>query len=270
MVASRDGGTRRCEACARDVHDLTAASSAVAASHVLFRRERSICARIATVAVGVAAISCSSPRDPTTPTPDESHALDDDSRLADGVAQLDAGPGVDAAAGADSDMDGIPDAVDACPTIPGVEYNDPKKNGCPKVVIVESMGIVIIPQLLFARNRTDPPSASEPMIRNVVDVLKSRPEITKVEIEGYASKDEARPQALSEARAKAVYDLLVREGVEAKRLVIVGHGATRPVDPEDTAEGRARNRRVTFHIAETSDGACPFPNAASGQNTTDL
>ena len=266
MAASSDGTRRRCEACNKDVLDLTRASRAVALSHVLFRRERSICARIATVAaVSVASMSCSSPRDPALPTTDEPHAAgDESSRNAALATAADAGPGIDAAAGADSDVDGIPDADDACPTVPGAQNNDPRKNGCPAVVIVESMGIIIIPQLYFARGHADAPAAGNEVLQSVIDILKSRPEITHVEVEGHASNDEPRPQALSEARAKTIHDAILRAGVDPKRLSIEGYGATRPIDPNDTAERRARNRRVTFHITETADGACPFPGAADG------
>ena len=57
-------------------------------------------------------------------------------------------------------------------------------------------------------------------------------------------------QALSERRAKAVYDYLVSHGVEASRLSWVGYGPTRPVAANDTAEGRQRNRRIEIHVEE--------------------
>ena len=57
-------------------------------------------------------------------------------------------------------------------------------------------------------------------------------------------------QALSERRAKAVYDYLVSHGVEAYRLSWVGYGPTRPVDTNKTAEGRQRNRRIEIHVEE--------------------
>jgi chemotaxis protein MotB len=60
---------------------------------------------------------------------------------------------------------------------------------------------------------------------------------------------------LSSARASSVVRLFVTNGVIATRLTATGYADNRPVEPNDTAEGRARNRRVTLLILE--DGAVP-------------
>ena len=52
--------------------------------------------------------------------------------------------------------------------------------------------------------------------------------------------------ALSERRAKAVYDYLTERGVAADRLTYRGYGESRPVADNDTPEGRAANRRTTL------------------------
>jgi len=262
MVASR-GTARHCEACAKDVHDLTSLDRADAAAHVLFRRETSICARLRPAAIGAMsalAISCSAPRDASAPAPDE--------RIEQEAPQtevVDAGPRLEAE-GTDSDLDGIPDAVDACPSVPGKANADAAKNGCPQVVVVVTMGIVIVPQFLFARGKAEIPAASQALIDDVISVLKSRPEIKRVQIEGHASTDEARPQALSEARARAVQKRLVDAGIDPGRIEVKGYGTTLPIDANATMEGRAHNRRVTFKVQETADGACPFPGADGGTN----
>jgi len=54
---------------------------------------------------------------------------------------------------------------------------------------------------------------------------------------------------LSERRAKAVADALVKSGVPLSRIRIMGMGFARPIAGNDTAEGRDRNRRVEIHIA---------------------
>lgn len=53
---------------------------------------------------------------------------------------------------------------------------------------------------------------------------------------------------LSTARAASVVRLFIDGGVGARRLTAMGYGETRPVEPNDTPQGRARNRRVTVTV----------------------
>ncbi len=57
-------------------------------------------------------------------------------------------------------------------------------------------------------------------------------------------------QQLSLARASSVTTYLVKAGVPGERLVAVGYGPSRPVATNDTEEGRARNRRITFEVVQ--------------------
>ncbi|MDK9698448.1 MAG: OmpA family protein [Siculibacillus sp.] len=72
----------------------------------------------------------------------------------------------------------------------------------------------------------------------------------RITVEGHtdADGDEAANQALSEARAAAVVGYLTSAGIDARRLSAVGHGATRPVASNDTAEGKQKNRRIDFLV----------------------
>ncbi len=54
--------------------------------------------------------------------------------------------------------------------------------------------------------------------------------------------------ALSEARAQAVVDYLVAGGIDTARLTAIGYGESRPVADNDTADGRAENRRIQFVV----------------------
>ncbi|MBB4305145.1 OOP family OmpA-OmpF porin [Rhodobium orientis] len=73
---------------------------------------------------------------------------------------------------------------------------------------------------------------------------------SRVVIEGHTDSDgsEADNLRLSDWRAAAVVDYLVRAGVDADRLEAVGFGEDRPVASNDTEEGKALNRRIEFRI----------------------
>jgi chemotaxis protein MotB len=58
---------------------------------------------------------------------------------------------------------------------------------------------------------------------------------------------------LSSARAAAVVQLFVEEGIDAGRLVAAGYGEFQPVGPNDTPENRTKNRRVVLMISKTGD-----------------
>ncbi|MGB1104686.1 MAG: OmpA family protein [Crocinitomicaceae bacterium] len=53
---------------------------------------------------------------------------------------------------------------------------------------------------------------------------------------------------LSKKRAEAVKEFLVSRGVTAERIIVQYFGETKPIDTNDTPEGRARNRRVEMEI----------------------
>lgn len=71
-----------------------------------------------------------------------------------------------------------------------------------------------------------------------------------IELAGHTDNtgDAAANQTISEARAKAVYDFLVEKGVAPGRMRAAGYGPNRPVETNDTPEGRAKNRRTEFRI----------------------
>ncbi len=71
-----------------------------------------------------------------------------------------------------------------------------------------------------------------------------------IEIAGHTDTDgdgDAN-QKLSEERAQAVEDYLVRGGLAPTRFAAVGYGSTRPVASNDTPEGKAENRRIEFLV----------------------
>lgn len=160
----------------------------------------------------------------------------------------------------DSDGDSILDPDDACPNAAGPPNPDPKKNGCP-VARVEQGQIRIREQVQFAFRSAQILKASDFILEAVLKILQDNPKIETVSVEGHTDNKggEAFNKRLSMKRAQAVVTWLVRHGVDKTRLKAEGFGMERPIDTNDTDEGRANNRRVEFHILEP--GPTPGSNA---------
>lgn len=83
----------------------------------------------------------------------------------------------------------------------------------------------------------------------IVQVMKDNPEI-KFEVGGHTDGDGADEYnlKLSQQRAEAVKDQLIRLGIDISRLTAKGYGETKPVSDNSTLEGKANNRRVEFVV----------------------
>jgi outer membrane protein OmpA-like peptidoglycan-associated protein len=86
---------------------------------------------------------------------------------------------------------------------------------------------------------------AQPVLAQVVAMLKADPAL-KLSVEGHTDGvgGAKTNQALSQQRAAAVVAALTQAGIAANRLKAVGYGASKPVDSNETTEGRAKNRRV--------------------------
>jgi outer membrane protein OmpA-like peptidoglycan-associated protein len=151
----------------------------------------------------------------------------------------------------DTDGDGIVDPEDACPTDPGPRSEDPKKNGCPAARI-EKGQIRILEQVQFKTGSDVILPASDGILQAVLTIFKEHAEITKVGVEGHTDNKGTAGynKTLSKKRAASVANWLKAHGIEPKRLESAGFGFERPLDSNDTEEGRQANRRVEFHIQE--------------------
>jgi outer membrane protein OmpA-like peptidoglycan-associated protein len=99
--------------------------------------------------------------------------------------------------------------------------------------------------VLFDFNKSTLQPASDPVLQKVTDLLLKDPAL-KVEVQGHTDNvgGDSYNQTLSEARARAVMDWLIKHGVPAGRLTAKGYGKTKPVADNGSDEGRAKNRRV--------------------------
>ncbi len=158
----------------------------------------------------------------------------------------------------DSDQDGVGESVDACPNTPAETKVD--ERGC--IVLKKRMELEGIQ---FASGSAEILPESEATLEKALQVLKDNPEV-KVEVGGYT--DNQGPyrvnRKLSEERATAVRDWLAARGIADDRLTVRGYGPARPIESNDTEEGRARNRRIEFkRVGKVKVPTSPEENTAA-------
>ena len=157
---------------------------------------------------------------------------------------------------ADKDGDSVADETDACPDKAGAPDPDPKKNGCPGLVVVKEGQIKILEQVYFATNKDEILSKSFKVLKAVANAVKSLPVGRKVRVEGHTDNKGTpeKNQDLSQRRAESVKKYLVeKEGLPAERFEAKGFGQDKPIEDNATDSGRAKNRRVEFHIEEAGE-----------------
>jgi outer membrane protein OmpA-like peptidoglycan-associated protein len=148
----------------------------------------------------------------------------------------------------DTDSDTVSDHVDNCINQAGPADNQ----GCPaeqkQLVVIKQDRIEIKDKVYFDTSQATIQARSHTLLDQMARVISEHPEIVKVIIEGHT--DDRGPadfnRTLSQQRADAVRDYLVKKGVATERFETKGFGPDRPVQPNTTSEGRAANRRVDF------------------------
>ena len=135
--------------------------------------------------------------------------------------------------------------------------------------------IEITEKVMFDFDKATIKADSDQLLKDVGTVLAENPSVTKLRIEGHTDNvGKAKyNKKLSQQRADAVKDFLVKVGIDANRLESVGYGAERPIADNKTDEGKEKNRRVEFNIvtettppAEEGDkGEAPAPAPAPAQ-----
>ena len=167
----------------------------------------------------------------------------------------------------DTDKDTVVDRLDNCPN----EAGTPANFGCVKKQRVQLVDgkLVLIDRVFFRTNRDVIRGVSFPLLRNVAAVLKAKPGITAVDVEGHTDDrgKDAYNKDLSQRRAQSVVEFLVKEGVARDRLNAVGYGEETPIDTNDTSAGRAVNRRVEFKLKGSAAGGVQQKNSGPTSDT---
>lgn len=146
----------------------------------------------------------------------------------------------------DTDGDGVPDRIDRCPDTPRGTKVD--ATGCPikeKALFEHGKKSLILEGVNFVTDSAELTAESRTRLDRVAASLRDWPDV-KVEVGGHTDSvaDPAYNMDLSQRRAESVRQYLIDKGISPSRLTAKGYGETRPIATNDTAEGRAKNRRV--------------------------
>jgi len=149
---------------------------------------------------------------------------------------------------ADRDTDAVVDRVDNCPD----EAGTPEHHGCKdkQLVSITPTRLELVEHVAFQPTTAKLLPRSHKLLDQIAKLVVAHPELGKLVIEGHTDDrgDDAYNLELSQQRADAVQEYLIKSGVDARRLKVRGFGKTAPLDPTSTDKARALNRRVEFKI----------------------
>jgi OmpA-OmpF porin, OOP family len=145
----------------------------------------------------------------------------------------------------DKDNDGFTDDQDRCPD----QYSK-TNNGCPEIQ-KEVLAIVekAAKSVFFETGKATLKKASYASLNQIVSVLQKDP-MLYVDIEGHTDNvgDEEYNMKLSRERAEACRSYLISKGIADTRITAKGYGETAPIADNNTATGKAQNRRTEFRL----------------------
>jgi len=154
----------------------------------------------------------------------------------------------------DNDQDTILDLNDKCPNEPEDFDGDEDTDGCPdlyKNIVVTDNMIALKEKVFFETAKSKILPQSFEMLNEVADVLVRNTDMS-VRIEGHTDSrgSDKYNKRLSQDRANSVQKYLIGQAVPASRMTAKGLGEEQPIESNDSEEGRAKNRRVEFHIVK--------------------
>lgn len=109
----------------------------------------------------------------------------------------------------------------------------------------------IVENIYFEINEAYLLKESLNILDRMIESMNQNPQI-RLEVRGHTDSTGTKEhnQKLSERRADAVIEYMIKNGISPERLKAVGFGETKPVDDNKTAEGRRKNRRTEFYVLD--------------------
>jgi len=130
----------------------------------------------------------------------------------------------------------------------------PAPTPAPAAVVVKGDSVQIPGQIEFDTGKATfkAGGGSDAVVDQLKIFLDQNPKVTKLRIEGHTDNvgTPDANQTLSGQRALTVKNAAIAKGVKKERLLAVGFGQNKPIGDNTTEEGRAKNRRTEFRIAE--------------------
>jgi outer membrane protein OmpA-like peptidoglycan-associated protein len=181
---------------------------------------------------------------------DNDGILDVDDKAPNEAEDMDGFEDEDGAPDVDNDNDGILDEDDKCPNEAETKNDYEDTDGCPDEkpeIAVEKGAALVLEGVNFASGSSRLTADSRITLDKVVRTMRDNPTI-EVEIRGYTDNVGSYESnvTLSQARANAVREYLIQNGIAGMRIQTKGFGPADPIAPNDTRDGRAKNRRIEF------------------------
>ncbi|NUO48325.1 MAG: OmpA family protein [Polyangiaceae bacterium] len=170
----------------------------------------------------------------------------------------------------DNDADGIADVTDKCPNVPEDKNRVEDDDGCPEgspsaaiasawpdsldlglgVRFVKGQSFDFTIPIAFKLNASTMNDQSLAMVERIAGFLLARGKSLTVEVGVHSDSlgSDDRNKQLTQDRADEIRRLLMKAGVAGSRVKAVGYGETKPIVSNDSAENRAKNRRVEIRV----------------------
>jgi len=147
---------------------------------------------------------------------------------------------------ADTDGGGL---IDGAEIIRGTDPLNPKDDVVKEAIVLERGKALVLSGVTFLSGSATLTPESEKTLNQAQAALAANPAL-KVEIAGYTDNvgSAKANEKLSQRRADAVRAWLIGQGISANRLTAKGYGPKNPVASNANAEGKAKNRRIEFHV----------------------